>query len=324
MNSSRERDDSAVRNERSLKRLVRSLSLSGGQFSLILACCNYESLQNKILARLRQQSSIKIQELLIPQQVNTLYTTIKSSLDKFPQTPSALTIFGLDRVANLDELLLSTNQVRDEFRKSFNFPIVLWVTDEVVAKLIKLAPDFKSWAAATIKFELLKDELIELLQQNKEEFFQEFYGSDRHIFNSSSSETNYSYPVLQLPILANNLCKNRRNEIEQALKDLGSSKEELDPILQTDLEFILGWDDCVLGKLNNALAHYQKSLNFWQQEAEKIEGTLQLKKQGIILYYMALCYRLKATSNSRKNREEWEKSYELLDRKSTRLNSSHT
>lgn len=328
MNAFGKQDDSASRNQRSLKRLIRSLSLSGGQFSLILACCNYESLQDKIVSLLREQSSVKIQELTLQNQVNTLYTTIKLKLEKEAEAPAALMIFGLDKVANIDELLLSTNQVRDEFRKYFNFPIVLWVKDEVVAKLIKLAPDFKSWAA-TIKFELLKDELIELLIKNRENFFKEFDNSekltaknkqegDRFVFGCSTVQASYSYRALQQPVSINSLCKNRRQEIDLALKDLGSSTEELDPVLKTDLEFILGWDDYASGKLDNALARYQKSLDFWQLETENpsysqsIDSYVQLEKQGIILYYMALCHRFKATNNPRINREEWEKSSSYL------------
>ena len=332
MNAFREKNSSAAHNQRSLKRLVRALSLSGGQFSLILACCNYESLQDKIVASLVKESSLQIDKLVLAEKVNTLYTTIKYKLEKSQDQPSALTIFGLDKVENIDDLLLSTNQVRDEFRKSFNFPIVLWVTDELVAKLIKLAPDFKSWAAATIKFELLKEELIELLIKNREEFFQGFSNrerstakeseqSDRSVFGFSTNRIGYSYPALQEPAWANSLCPNFRQEIEQALKDLGSLTEELELVLKTDLELILGWDDYAYGKLDSALAHYQKSFSFWEKERERLDllepeqpsypplnnRYLQLEKQGIIYFYIALCYRRKARSNPVKNSEEWKR-----------------
>ncbi len=36
-------------------------------------------------------------------------------------------VFGLESVGNLDELWSATNQVREEFRKNFPFPLVLWV-----------------------------------------------------------------------------------------------------------------------------------------------------------------------------------------------------
>jgi hypothetical protein len=53
-------------------------------------------------------------------------------------------------------LLIATNLVRDEFRKQFPFPIVLWIDDEVLQKMIRLAPDFKNWAATPIRFDLPK------------------------------------------------------------------------------------------------------------------------------------------------------------------------
>ncbi|OZH53271.1 hypothetical protein AFK68_18705 [Hydrocoleum sp. CS-953] len=40
-------------------------------------------------------------------------------------------IFDLEKVEAINELLTSTNQVRDEFRKKFRFPLVLWITDSL-------------------------------------------------------------------------------------------------------------------------------------------------------------------------------------------------
>ncbi|NEP43473.1 MAG: hypothetical protein F6K35_31310, partial [Okeania sp. SIO2H7] len=39
-----------------------------------------------------------------------------------------------------------------QFREKLPFPLILWVTEEVQEKLMKLAPDFYSFAAVTIKF----------------------------------------------------------------------------------------------------------------------------------------------------------------------------
>jgi hypothetical protein len=49
--------------------------------------------------------------------------------------------------------------------------VILWVTDEIVTKMIRLAPDFKSWAAATIKFEMAVDELINFLAGRADTIF---------------------------------------------------------------------------------------------------------------------------------------------------------
>ena len=50
-----------------------------------------------------------------------------------------------------------TNQMRDEFRRSFSFPLVLWVNDEIVQKLIKLAPDFYNWASTPISLSCMPE-----------------------------------------------------------------------------------------------------------------------------------------------------------------------
>ncbi len=43
--------------------------------------------------------------------------------------------------------------MRNEFRNKFHFPLVLWINDEILCKLVWLAPDLKDWAASTIRFD---------------------------------------------------------------------------------------------------------------------------------------------------------------------------
>ena len=101
--------------------------------------------------QLKTHSCVRIQELTVHPSVNTLFTTILTTLEEPP--PSALMVFGLESVVAIDQVLGATNLVRDEFRKQFPFPVVLWINDEILQKLIRLAPDFKSWAAPPIRFE---------------------------------------------------------------------------------------------------------------------------------------------------------------------------
>jgi hypothetical protein len=35
---------------------------------------------------------------------------------------------------------------------------VLWINDEILQKLIRLAPDFKSWAANPIRFDIANNQ----------------------------------------------------------------------------------------------------------------------------------------------------------------------
>jgi hypothetical protein len=152
-------EDSAISNKRSLRKLERAITLSQGQFSLILVCCNCPSLRLRVVNRLPEFSSVQIQELTLHPSVNTLFTTILTAMEEPP--PPALMVFGLESVVAIDQVLIATNLVRDEFRKQFPFPLVLCVNDEILQKLIRLAPDFRSWAANPIRFEIPNIQLLE-------------------------------------------------------------------------------------------------------------------------------------------------------------------
>lgn len=337
MNDVEKQGNSEARNQRSLKKIIRAISFSQGQFSLILACCNYHSLQQQINSLLREQSAVEIQEIVLPKEAIALYTTISNYLEKFSQPTAALSIFGLEKVEEIEELLISTNQVRDEFRKNFSFPLVLWVTDELVAKLIRSAPDFKSWAAATIKFELSPEELTNLLKQHTESFFLDLNRGENTRVKSNNFSDDFSiltfssfFPSPGLQESLNGLSKSRREEIELAWQDLQNCGQELDPVTQANLELILGWDDYVSGRSALALKHYQKSFDFWQKQvtevlssAEKqgkffpeIAGIFKAEMPGIILFHIALCYRFEAANLRVGSRQKWEVAYSyFLDAK---------
>ncbi|NEP62393.1 MAG: hypothetical protein F6K31_36590 [Symploca sp. SIO2G7] len=145
----------AASNQESLERLLRAITLSEGQFSLILVCSSRLPLRRKILKQLIERSSVPIQEITLHPSVNTLFTTIETAVEG--SSPLALIVSGLESVVAIDEVLSSTNLVRDEFRKQFPFPLVLLINDEILQKLIRLAPDFKSWSANPIRFQFLEN-----------------------------------------------------------------------------------------------------------------------------------------------------------------------
>jgi hypothetical protein len=135
-----------------IRRLTRAIALSDGQFSLLLACCNSIGKQQQVLSLLEEFSTANIQEICIPEEAQTLYTTIATQLDC--SEPEALVVSGLESVAAINQLIISTNLMRDEFPKHFQFPLILWVNDEILRKLVWLAPDLKDWAASTIRFDV--------------------------------------------------------------------------------------------------------------------------------------------------------------------------
>ena len=145
-------------NKRSLTRLERAIALSQGQFSLILVCCNHLPLRLQVVKHLEEVSSVPIETLTLHPSVNTLFTTIHTALEGLPP---ALMVFGLESVVAIDQALSATNLVRDEFRKQFPFPLIVWINDDILQKLVRLAPDFHSWAAPPIRFEVPKNQSLE-------------------------------------------------------------------------------------------------------------------------------------------------------------------
>jgi hypothetical protein len=146
--------NSIVNTTAATKRLARAMMVSAGEFSLILACCNSVERQKQVLNLLTEFSSADIQKILLTPASQTLYTTITTAIGI--HQPEALMVRGLESVLAINQLIISTNISRDEFRKQFKFPLVLWVNDEILCKLVWLAPDFKDWAASTIRFDVVE------------------------------------------------------------------------------------------------------------------------------------------------------------------------
>lgn len=150
--------DSTTNYTAAITRLARAIMMADGEFSLLLASCDVKR-QQQIVSWLEEFSSADIREVLIPPCAKTLYTPL---IDAVGTTfPEALIVKGLESVVEINQLIISTNLMRDEFRKQFPFPVVLWVNDEIVRKLVWLAPDLKDWAGSTIRFDAPNHEFFE-------------------------------------------------------------------------------------------------------------------------------------------------------------------
>ncbi|MBF2066787.1 MAG: hypothetical protein IGS39_20565 [Calothrix sp. C42_A2020_038] len=143
--------ESTVNSTAAIKTLARSIMVASGDFSLLIACCNSTARQQDVVSLLYEFSPVNIKEIVLPPTVDTLYSTITTNLGS--TQPEALMIRGLEFVVSINQLIVSTNLMRDELRKQFNFPFVLWVNDDILRRLVWLAPDLKDWAACTIRFD---------------------------------------------------------------------------------------------------------------------------------------------------------------------------
>ncbi|MBD2458240.1 hypothetical protein H6G80_29765 [Nostoc sp. FACHB-87] len=308
-------------NKRALRSLSRAISLSRGQFSVVLVCCNYRVLQTQILQQIEASASSPVQKLVIPQNARSLYSTIHIQLRTDEPQPSALNILGLESVEHIDDLLSSINQIRDEFPKRHLFPMIFWVNDEILQKVVRLAPDFASWAATPIRFEMTTTQLQDFLRQETDSLFATVLPT-QHQDNSGNEQ----YSTLE-QIWEHN------DELHFAIQELRHRGITLEPELYASLEFVFGLDNYVGDRIQRALTHFQQSLKVWQQLAleNRTENSLStipntwtteldilsnhtspLVRQGVLLYYLGLCYIRLAEQNQIENRRCWDESKAYL------------
>jgi WD40 repeat protein len=246
----------SVVNERALNTLNRAIKNSLGQFALILAHCNYANLRAEMVQRLKERCPVELQELYVTASIKTLYTTIQTELDG--HRPQALMVFGLEWVTAIDQVLISANQSREQFRKDFQFPILLWVNDDILKKFRPLAPDLKAWTSVPIKFEITTQALIANLEQTADAVFTAILnlGAGRFLDND---------------FLNSALGSSHSLEMEFAAHDLHNRSETLTPELEASLNFLRGRSADASGDKLRARQYYEESLQYW--ELERMEGS---------------------------------------------------
>ena len=275
-------------NEESLQTLVRAIQLSTGQFSLILARCNYRSLRERMMQQLRELSPVPIQTMTLPEGAVQLFTAIKAEVGN--NLPSALMVFGLEAVNDLDTVLTSANQVREEFRNRFAFSLVLWINDDILQKLIRLAPDLKSWST-TIEFLIATDELTQLIQQTADDVFAKVLDSRENVFlDNAALDLKGGSP--------------HRLELQAAYKQLKTLGTPLEADLEASLEFVLG--RVADNSKTDSREHYERSLALWRQTIEletnetttpttnpksKIQNPKSQERLGHTFFYLGLWWR---------------------------------
>ncbi|MEQ8974420.1 MAG: AAA family ATPase [Coleofasciculus sp. C1-SOL-03] len=289
-------NDFTIANQESLDELAWAIEACQGQFCLMLARCNYEYLQQRLIQQLQEQCALDIRVIHLKPGDRTLFSTVRSQLGQ--EMPSALMVSGFAALNNVDDMFAAMNQVREEFRKNFPFPFILWMNDRVYIRLLRIAPDFESWATTTA-FAIPTDELINSLQQAVKSLFAKALA-----VNSPQSLSQLT-KNLDLGYLT---C----SEFELALKELSQRELELTPQFAADLAFLRGIN---AGDSPEALDYLQKSLEFWQQQTdnanqptliEKPAETITPKlKVGLVLFQIGF-YHYYAVDRKKADKANWQ------------------
>ena len=284
-------EDVDAYNQSSLEDLAWAIEASQGEFSLLLARCNYVQLRDRLAQQLESICQVKITELRLDPSDITLYTKIRARVKQ--EKPKALMIIGLESVKNIAELLRATNQVREEFRKHFHFPLLLWINDEIQRQLKQLAFDFQDWGI-TVKFAIPVNLLISELQKRVDSLFENTLQSGFDSFLSNED------------ILGDNY----RLELDATLADLTSLSQELLPEVQAGCDFIRGRAEYTNGNFSKALEHYNNSLAFWQQKRNNSQEKNYPLREADLQFHIGLCYFRQAERENQ--REIWQKTKQSL------------
>jgi WD40 repeat protein len=244
----------AACNDQALNTLTRSLTHSQGEFTLILARCNYTCLRSQILHLLHQRCSLNLFELSLESSAQTIYTAIHNQLGN--QQPDAVLVTGLELVTDLDNLLIATNRVRDLFRQ-FPFPVVFWVTNQVCKRLIKVAMDLYNWSSPKLEFVLPEPALMALVAETAHQ--------------ALADEDNLTLDD---------------TELQAILQSYSAQGQNFPPEFHAILCLSLGIIKTRNNYIDEAIPYYQQSLTLWQQHQSG-------EHKGITSLHLAWAYALK-------------------------------
>ncbi len=146
-----------------LKRLLRAIALSEGDFALLLARCNSIEVRDHLVADLKAQLGSRLYDRHVTDADGVV--NLVDILDEVGEGTQVISVTGLEASPHLHDILALANNAREEFRKRFKFPLVLWVTDEVESELRRRSPDLASWAAPSFDFALDRAELQAMLER---------------------------------------------------------------------------------------------------------------------------------------------------------------
>ncbi|HSM81879.1 MAG TPA: tetratricopeptide repeat protein, partial [Nodosilinea sp.] len=138
----------ATQPDDTLAELLRLLTLCRGEFGLILAVCNGSALRQQLIEQVYQQRPYPLTRLALAPGTQSLYRAITEAMQADPA--EAVMVTNLEALPNVDQLLGGANQIREEFRR-LQQPLVLWITDQGLQRLMRDTPDLYSWAD-TVEF----------------------------------------------------------------------------------------------------------------------------------------------------------------------------
>ncbi|MEL6262279.1 MAG: tetratricopeptide repeat protein [Cyanobacteria bacterium J06631_12] len=154
-------------NQHQLSKLLVAVEANVQRLGLFLCVCDEPTLQARLIARyeaaLRERNIVPLQVHLDVQQpsLKAVLETISAEQSVLRAgEPAMVTVLSTEELidVSLDEekssraqFFFSLQWTRESLR-AFKFPVVLWMPDAMLTKLVKEAPDFWSWRRGVFEF----------------------------------------------------------------------------------------------------------------------------------------------------------------------------
>lgn len=269
-------------NQKALATLARSITVSQGRFALMLVRCNYTALRHRLAQQIKVTCPVQIQELTLPRSPNNLWQPLANATAH--QKQRALMVYGLEDVDNLAELLANLEADQGELSGRCQMPVVLWLTEDSLSMLVKLAPGFYASTITAITLRASATELDVLWRESSDRLFADLL--DRGVEHFVPNEDIGFCEQSKI-----------RRELQAATRDLKNSGT-LPSALAATWQFILGRDEDQKKNMGEALVRYQKSLNIWEQlQSQTVNGDLQSftinslqSRWALVKLHMGQCY----------------------------------
>jgi len=278
-------ENSSTANAHSLDELAFALNYSRGEFKLVFVRCNFLQLRSRLMAQLQERLDFAIANLTLDESATTLFDPIREAISE--NQPAAVSICGLETVREIDRLLEATNKVREEFRKAFHFPLVLWVDDEILSKLICLVPDFESWGTV-YEFSISEGELLATIAHYCDRVYDAILGR------------NPSGWICGTELLADG----DRKELLATLNAIGSSNINIEDRREAEIEFLFGQIEYRQDNIEAAIEHYDRSVELFQSIENPDTSTLA--KQSLSVSMLGFCQMRLADLYPASNRQHWQ------------------
>jgi tetratricopeptide (TPR) repeat protein len=162
-------EDDRTKNQNSYQGLISTIEIGQRMLVLIIASCTPGAFQDELIDRYETElaPSIPSYRVQLDRSEPSLRQALENLVDRHPelQAPKANAVITVTGAADLLSFKLGDSEEKSaldrffgylqwtrEGLREFPFPIVLWVTPQILKQLSSKAPDFWSWRGGVFRF----------------------------------------------------------------------------------------------------------------------------------------------------------------------------